>query len=133
MLRDARVGAMIPTQDVARAREFYEQKLGMTAEDDTAGGALYRCGDGTSFVLFPSAGTSSGTHTQLGFEVTDIEAEAAEITARGVTLDAVEIPGATVENGIAQLPDGRACWFKDPDGNVIAIFQRTQVPAAAAT
>jgi predicted enzyme related to lactoylglutathione lyase len=130
MLKDTRVAAMIPTQDIARAKEFYEGKLGFTAEDDPSGGAVYTCADGSIFVVFPSSGKSSGTHTQLGFDVQDIDAEASSLAAQGITPDPVEMPGVTVENGIAQMPDGRGFWIKDPDGNVIAVFQRAVVPAA---
>jgi predicted enzyme related to lactoylglutathione lyase len=123
---------MIPTQDMARARQFYEGTLGLTPEVEP-GGALYRCADGTTFALFLSSGKASGTHTQLGFDVEDIDAEASSLAAQGVTPDPVDIPGATVENGIVQLPDGigRGLWFRDPDDNVIAVFQRAAVPAAA--
>jgi len=103
MLKDARVGAMIPTTDLARAKEFYEGKLGLTPEDDPGGGALYRCADGTGFVVFPSSGKSSGTHTQLGFDVQDLEAEASSLAAQGITPEPVEIPGITIENGIAEM------------------------------
>jgi catechol 2,3-dioxygenase-like lactoylglutathione lyase family enzyme len=106
---------MIPTQDLARAKEFYEGKLGLTPEDDP-GGVLYRCAEGT----------------ELGFDVDDIDAEVSSLAARGITPDPVDIPGATVENGIVTLPDGsgRGIWFKDPDGNVLAVFQRAAVPAS---
>src|SRR5207245_6664054 len=67
MLKDTRAGAMIPTQDLARAKEFYEGKLGLTPEDDP-GGVLYRCAEGTAFAVFLSSGKTSGTHTQLGFD-----------------------------------------------------------------
>jgi predicted enzyme related to lactoylglutathione lyase len=122
---------MIPTQDLARAKEFYEGKLGLTPEDDP-GGVLYRCAEGTAFAVFMSSGKTSGTHTQLGFDVDDIDAEVSSLAARGITPDPVDIPGATVENGIVTLPDGsgRGIWFKDPDGNVLAVFQRAAVPAS---
>jgi predicted enzyme related to lactoylglutathione lyase len=130
MLKDTRVAAMIPTQDLARAKEFYEGKLGFTPEDEP-GGVRYRCADGTEFAVFLSSGKTSGTHTQVGFDVRDIDAEASSLAAQGITPDPVDIPGATVENGIVSLPEGvgRGLWFKDPDGNVIAVFQRAAVPA----
>lgn len=131
MLKDARAAAMLPTQDLARAKQFYEGTLGFTPEDDP-GGTSYRCADGTAFVVFESSGKTSGTHTQLGFDVENIDAEAATLAGQGIKPDPVEIPGVTVENGIASLPElGRGLWFHDPDGNVIAVFQRAAVPAAA--
>ncbi len=132
MLKDARAGAMVPTQDMERAKRFYEGTLGFTPSDEDPGGVTYRCADGTAFVVFASSGKSSGTHTQLGFDVRDIDAEAAALVAQGIQPDPVDIPGVTVENGIATLPElGRGLWFHDPDGNVIAVFQPAAVPAAA--
>lgn len=131
MLKDARAAAMIPTQDMARAKQFYEGTLGFTPTDEDPGGVTYRCADGTAFVVFESGGKTSGTHTQLGFDVENIDAEAAALAAKDIKPDPVEIPGVTVENGIASLPElGRGLWFHDPDGNVIAVFQRAAVPAA---
>ena len=52
------------------------------------------------------------------------------LAAQGITPEPVEIPGITIENGIAEMPDGRGLWIKDPDGNLIAVFQRAVVPAA---
>jgi catechol 2,3-dioxygenase-like lactoylglutathione lyase family enzyme len=132
MLKDARVGAAIPTQDLARARQFYEGKLGLTPDEDLAGGAIYRCAEGTAFLVFPSSGKSSGTHTQLGFDVQDVEAEAAALAAQGVTPEPVEMPGFESENGIVEQPDGRGFWLKDPDGNLLGVFQRSAVRAPVA-
>jgi predicted enzyme related to lactoylglutathione lyase len=132
MLQDSRVAAFIPTNDPARAKEFYEGKLGLTPDttfDD--GGTLYMCAGGTGFVVFLSSGKSSGTHTQLGFEVEDANAEASALASKGITPEPVEIPGAEVENGVSQMPNGRGFWIKDPDDNLIGIFQRAEVPAAA--
>jgi catechol 2,3-dioxygenase-like lactoylglutathione lyase family enzyme len=131
MLQDSRVAAMIPTNDLPRAREFYEGKLGLIPETENAGGVLYMCAAGTGFSVFVSSGKSSGTHTQLGFEVEDANAEASALASKGITPEPVEIPGAEVENGVSQMPNGRGFWIKDPDDNLIGIFQRAEVPAAA--
>jgi len=73
MLEDSKVAARIPVQDLQRARSFYEEKLGLEPSEERPGGLLYRCRSG-EFALFESAGAASGDHTQVAWEVEDIEA-----------------------------------------------------------
>ena len=128
MLKDGRVATRLPVRDLGKARVFYSQKLGLEPAEERPGGLLYRCG-GTEFALFESAGTSSGTHTQMGWSVDDIEATVADLRDRGLEFEEVEMPGLTVEDGIAVVPGNypskgtgeRAVWFRDLDGNVLGV------------
>ena len=130
MLQDARVSASIPASDLARAREFYEGKLGLKGSEDAAG-VRYECGGGTSFLLFSSSGASSGAHTQLAFDVEDIDAEAARLRENGVKFEDYDSPGMKTENGLAEIGGGRGGWIKDTEGNLIAVFQLAPVAAVA--
>jgi catechol 2,3-dioxygenase-like lactoylglutathione lyase family enzyme len=121
MLPDRRVHTTLPTPDPDRLRTFYEDVLGFSPFEERPGAILYRAGEGTLFAISRSGARSSGAHTQLAFTVPDIEAEVAELRARGVTFEAYETP--RTEGGIARLPAGRAAWFKDPDGNLLGIIQ----------
>ena len=128
MLTDARVGAALPCQDFERAKTWYKEKLGFSPTEESPGGAYYRGADGTEFFLFPSAGKASGDHTQVAFEVKDAAAEVAELKEAGVTFEQYDFPGLkTDENGLAEMEDeeGRGAWFKDSEGNLIAIFERS--------
>jgi len=133
MLQKSRAAATIPASDLARARAFYEGKLGLTPDPDAdeRDGLMYRCGEGTVFLVFESTGSSSGNHTQLGLEVDDIDAEVSALRDKGVQLENYDSPGLKTEDGIAQMPVGRGGWFKDPDGNLISIFQRVRVTSPA--
>jgi catechol 2,3-dioxygenase-like lactoylglutathione lyase family enzyme len=102
MLQSSPVSTRLPAQDLARARRFYSEKLGLDAVEERPGGLLYRCG-GTTFALFTSSGRSSGTHTQMGWEVTDIEATVATLRARGVVFEEYDLPGLKTVNGIADI------------------------------
>jgi len=128
MLKFNRSMATIPTQDIKRARLFYEQKLGLTPREEGQDGSVeYQTGD-TTFLLFPSMGKASGDHTQLGLDVEDIKATADELKSRGVTLEEYDYPDFKTNQGIVDLPDGsQGAWFKDTEGNLIALAQR--VPA----
>ncbi len=68
-------------------------------------------------------GAASGAHTQVGFRVDDIEAEVGQLRDKGVVFEEYDFPGLKTENGIAQIGPGRSAWFKDSEGNLIAIVQ----------
>jgi catechol 2,3-dioxygenase-like lactoylglutathione lyase family enzyme len=130
MLDDARVAARLPVQNLQRARAFYSEKLGMEPAEERDGGLLYPGGSG-EFALFESAGTSPGTFTQMAWEVDDIEATVAELRARGVVFEEVDLPGLTTVNGIAAISGNypskgsgeRAAWFRDSEGNMLGVSQ----------
>lgn len=128
MLSDARVAAALPCQDFERAKAWYREKLGFSPSEEDPGGAYYACAEGTSFFLFSSSGKPSGDHTQVAFEVKDVAAEVAELKKAGVTFEQYDFPGLkTDENGLATIEDeqSEAAWFKDSEGNLIALFQPT--------
>jgi predicted enzyme related to lactoylglutathione lyase len=123
----------MPASDIARARAFYEGTLGLKPdpEMDSPEGVMYRCGDGTSFLVFPSSGVSSGNHTQLSLEVDDIDAEVRALRDKGVAFEEYDSPSVKTEGGLAEMRDGRGGWFKDTEGNLIAVFQRVRVASPA--
>jgi predicted enzyme related to lactoylglutathione lyase len=130
MLKDGKVAARIPAQDPQRARAFYAQKLGLEPSAELPGGLLYHCGEG-EFALFESAGAASGDHTQMGWEVEDIEATVEWLRARGVVFEEYDFPGLRTVNGIAEVRDsegnlfGKGAWFRDSEGNVLGINRPT--------
>ena len=122
MLKVKRVGAAMPAQDIKRARKFYEEKLGLKPQQEQPdGGAMYVVGT-TGFLVFPSMGKSSGTHTQMAMDVEDVEEAAHELKSRGVKLEEYDYPSLKTRDGIAEMPDGsKGAWFKDTEGNLIAL------------
>jgi catechol 2,3-dioxygenase-like lactoylglutathione lyase family enzyme len=131
MLETSDVAARIPAQDLERARSFYADKLGLTPSEERPGGLRYLCGSG-AFTLFQSAGAASGAHTQMAWEVDDIEAVVEELRRRGVVFEEYDLPGLKTVNGIAEVAGNypsrggvgeRAVWFKDSEGNVLGIGQ----------
>jgi catechol 2,3-dioxygenase-like lactoylglutathione lyase family enzyme len=123
MLSAARTHATLPVADLDRARRFYEQVLGFTPSDIRPAGVFYDAGDGTRFFLFPSGGRPSGDHTQIGFQVADIDREVADLRARGVTFEVYDMPTFDRDTMIATFPVNRSAWFKDTEGNLIGIVQ----------
>jgi catechol 2,3-dioxygenase-like lactoylglutathione lyase family enzyme len=130
-LSDSKVATRLPAQDLHRARRFYAERLGLEPADERPGGLLYRVGSG-EFALFLSAGRPSGAHTQMGFEVDDIEATIAELKARGVAFEDYDAPGLRTRDGVADIEGNypskdargeRGAWFRDSEGNLIGIGQ----------
>jgi catechol 2,3-dioxygenase-like lactoylglutathione lyase family enzyme len=131
MLKDGRVATRLPAQDLRRARRFYAEKLGLEPAEERPGGLLYRAG-GCEFALFESTGSSPGEFTQMGWEVDDIDATVAELKARGVVFEEVDVPGLKTVDGIAEVSGNypskggkgeRAAWFRDSEGNMLGIGQ----------
>ena len=124
MLDTATAFATIPAQDLQRARTFYEEKLGLKPSEERPEGLIYESGGGR-FLLFTSTGQASGTHTQLSFEVDDIDASVDELRRNGVVFEEYDFPGFKTVNGIAEIEGERGAWFKDSEGNLLAVGERT--------
>jgi catechol 2,3-dioxygenase-like lactoylglutathione lyase family enzyme len=131
MLENCDVAARIPAQDLARAKSFYSSKLGLEPVEERPGGLRYKCGNGY-FILFQSSGAASGSHTQMAWEVDDIQAIVSELRNRGVTFEEYDHPGLKTINGIAEVKGNypskggvgeRGAWFRDSEGNLLGIGQ----------
>jgi catechol 2,3-dioxygenase-like lactoylglutathione lyase family enzyme len=130
MLENGRVATRIPAQDLQRARAFYSEKLGLEPAETREGGLRYVC-EGGEFALFESAGSPAGDHTQMGWEVDDIEATVRALAARGVVFEEYDFPGLRTVDGIAEIEGNYpskgtgelGAWFHDSEGNLLSIGQ----------
>lgn len=123
MLSTAPIRAYIPASDVRRARTFYERTVGLTPKEDYAGGVIYECG-GTEVFLYPTSNAGTSKASQAYWQVDDVEAEVAELKARGVVFEEYDMPGVEMKNGIAAAAGAKTAWFKDTEGNILAVSQR---------
>jgi catechol 2,3-dioxygenase-like lactoylglutathione lyase family enzyme len=112
--------AAVPAVDLERARRWYEQKLGLSPSEDIPGQLTYECG-GTKFVLFQSSGAASGTHTQMAWIVSDLDSVMAELRSNGVEFEEYDTPTLKTEEGVATITGERGAWFKDSEGNLLAL------------
>jgi len=124
MLKNSPIRAYIPASNVARARKFYEEVIGLQPKAEYAGGVVYECGGGEVFMYpTPNAGTSQAS--QAFWQVEDVEAEVTELKARGVKFEEYDMPpGMTMKNSIVTAGGAKTAWFKDTEGNILAIAQR---------
>jgi predicted enzyme related to lactoylglutathione lyase len=123
MLQDSPMYAYIPAKDLARARQFYEQKLGFKPRHEQAGGVVYECGGHTGCFLYPTPNAGTSQASQAFWQVADVEREVAELKARGVEFESYDMPGQQSENGIVTAGGAKAAWFKDSEGNIMAVIQ----------
>jgi catechol 2,3-dioxygenase-like lactoylglutathione lyase family enzyme len=123
MLQQSPMYAYLPAANVARARAFYEQTLGFRPAEELAGGVRYEFGNGTACFLYPTHNAGTNRASQAFWQVADVEQEVAELKARGVTFEEYDFPAMKTVNGIATAGGAKAAWFKDPEGNILAIIQ----------
>src|SRR6266849_1731278 len=129
MFKPLRTAAALPAQDLERAKAFYRDKLGLTPALEDARGLMYLLAAGTAFGVFPSSGKPSGTHTQMAIEVEDVERAVKDLQAKGVKFEEYDTPTLKTVDGIADLGGTKGAWFKDSEGNLIALGLPVQVAA----
>jgi catechol 2,3-dioxygenase-like lactoylglutathione lyase family enzyme len=125
MIGEGRVSAVVFSPDLERSREFYEQKVGLALSPETIPNhLLFDCGSGTTLLVYGRPSDNKADHTQVRFWSSDIEADVAALAERGVVFEDYDFPTLTTVDHVATTPGiGRSAWFKDPDGNTIALFQ----------
>lgn len=123
MLQQSPIYVYLPATDVARARAFYEGKLGFRPSEEIAGGVAYTFANGTACFLYPTSNAGTNRASQAFWQVEDLEREMADLRSRGVTFEDYDQPGMKTVNGIATAGGAKSAWFKDTEGNILAIVQ----------
>ena len=120
MLQSSPMYAYLPAKDVARARRFYEGKLGFKVQAEVNGGVAYASAAGTACFLYPTPNAGTNAASQAFWEVKDIEREVAELKEKGITFEHYDMP---MKDDIATMGGAKAAWFKDTEGNILALIQ----------
>jgi len=123
MLSTAPIRAYIPVSNVWRARKFYEETIGLKPKEEYAGGVIYECG-GTRVFMYPTSNAGTSKASQAFWQVADVEDEVADLKARGVKFEEYDMPGVKMKNSIATGGGAKTAWFKDTEGNILAVSQR---------
>ena len=121
MLGNSQITPTIPATDIERAKKWYEEKLGLTPKEEGPEGSRYVCGDGSTFLLYNSQFAGTAQHTVASWSLDDFDSVAEALRSKGVTFEDYDLPGLKTENGIADFEGVRAAWFKDSEGNILAI------------
>jgi catechol 2,3-dioxygenase-like lactoylglutathione lyase family enzyme len=121
MLQDAPMYAYIPAKDVARARAFYEGKLGFVPKEEIAGGVVYAFGGGTACFLYPTPNAGTSQASQAFWDVADVDREIAALKSRGVVFEDYDMSGERSAAGAVIAGGAKAAWFRDSEGNLFGI------------
>jgi predicted enzyme related to lactoylglutathione lyase len=120
-----RISAVLCSGDLERSQAFYEQVVGLTLSVGTIPNhLLFDCGDGTTLLVYGRPAPNNADHTQVRFWTDDVERDVRELEGRGAVFEDYDYPTLKTVDHVATTPGvGRSAWFKDPDGNTLALFQ----------
>jgi catechol-2,3-dioxygenase len=125
MLADSPVVAVVAVADLAGAKAFYGDVLGLGSGDEEPGGVLYTCAPGSQLLVYESGFAGSNKATAASWQVADLEGETSALQAKGITFEEYDIPGIEREGVIHTAGNLRAVWFKDPEGNILNLVHRS--------
>jgi catechol 2,3-dioxygenase-like lactoylglutathione lyase family enzyme len=104
------------TQDIARAKQFYTEVIGLEIESEGESDMEFKAGQVTLDIFDPSSigQPFAASPAGLALRVPDVDAARAELEGKGVAFD-----GETIETSVC-----KQAWFKDPDGNALMLHRR---------
>jgi len=120
MLQEGQVFATIAVKDMAAAKDFYGGKLELKQVDENPGGVSYESG-GSRLFIYESGNAGTNKATCASWEVDDIDAVVAQLKTKGLKFEHYDLPGSEVQGDIHVMGPFKAAWFKDPDGNILAV------------
>lgn len=123
MLGEHPITPVLLAKDLAAAREFYHDKVGLEILTENDDAIVFRCGNGTQLDVTKSTVGTADEQTQVSWTVPDLRAEVAELRSRGVEVQEYDMPGLKTEDGIADLGFAWMAWIIDPGKNALAIMQ----------
>ena len=123
MLGEHPITPVLLAKDLAAAREFYHDRLGLEILTEGDDAIVFRCGGGTHLDVTRSTVGTADEQTQASWQVQDLRTEVAELRSRGVEVQEYDMPGLKTEDGIADLGFAWMAWIIDPGGNALAIMQ----------
>ena len=125
MLGKAGATAMIAVSDMDRARKFYAETLGLDTKDAMDGEVLEVKSGDTLINVYKSEFAGTNKATALTFDVDDIESEVRDLREKGVFFEKYDVSGLE-QRGDLYVGEGmKTAWFKDPDGNILSLFEGT--------
>ena len=123
MFADLPLQPRLPASDLARARAWYRDKLGLTPASDDQAGLWFQTG-GQWFLVYETPHAGTAQNTAAGWTVPDLVATMATLRVRGVTFEDVDMGGGfKTVNGLLEIGPVKVAWFKDSEGNTIELSE----------
>ena len=123
MLADHPIDPMILATDLAVAREFYGDRIGLEIVIESDDFLTFECGGDSRLVVTRSSTGTSEPQTKASWRVSDVAGEVAELRSRGVEVEDYDEPGLKTVDGIADVGFALSAWIVDPHGNSIGLLQ----------
>jgi predicted enzyme related to lactoylglutathione lyase len=123
MLASHPIDPMILATDIAVAKEFYGDKVGLEILIESDDFLTFKCGGDSRLVVTRSSTGPSGPDTKASWRVDHLAAELTELRSRGVPIEDYDEGGLKTVGGIADVGFALAAWFVDPHGNSIGLLQ----------
>ena len=122
MLKDKDATATIAVKDIERARKFYQDVVGLTPLPAGEPGAVPFKSGASSILVYESDFAGTNRATAATWMVDDeLDATVKTLKSKGVTFEHYDMPGVTRQGDVHLTGKSKAAWFKDPDGNIIAL------------
>jgi catechol 2,3-dioxygenase-like lactoylglutathione lyase family enzyme len=122
MLAASKAFSGFSTDDIAKAKRFYGETLGLKVSEEHRHLRLH-LESGAMVLIYPKPNHSPASYTVLNFPVADVEKTVDDLVARGVRFEIYDVPGLKTDaKGIARGDGPIIAWFKDPAGNILSIL-----------
>ncbi|MCL4562240.1 MAG: VOC family protein [Chloroflexi bacterium] len=125
MLSTLEVIPTIPAHDLQRARRFYADKLGLVPTREAPDGLMYECKN-SGFLLYETQYAGTARNTAMSWATDNLDREMRDLRAKGVIFEEYDLPGLKTINGVATMGKDKGAWFKDSEGNILALTQMSR-------
>ena len=122
MFKDSKAFSGFAVKDLAAARTFYGETLGLDAREGPMGMLELHLGSGAVVLVYPKDDHEPANYTMLNLPVKDVDAAVDQLTRAGVKMEHYGADFGQDEKGIARGEGPTIAWFKDPSGNIIAVL-----------
>jgi predicted enzyme related to lactoylglutathione lyase len=123
MLSNYPIDVVLLAMDLAAAKDFYADKIGLRVLSESPGGVTFHCGGDSQLVVTKSSVGTKDEQTQATFRVADVRAEGSCLRKRGVKIEDYVMPGLQTQGGIADIGFAWIAWFLDPGQNCVGLMQ----------
>ena len=123
MLSNSPIDVVLLAMDLAAAKDFYADKIGLPVLSESPAAVTFQCGGDTHLVVTKSSVGTRDEQTQATFRVADVRAEVSELRQRGVQIEDYDTPGLQTQDGIADIGFAWMAWFIDPGKNCVGLIQ----------
>ena len=124
MLGDKEAVPTVAVRDLAAAKKFYSDTLGLKQIPSAEKEVLNFKNGKSELLVYQSQFAGTNKATAVTWNVDDVEREARALKDKGVAFEHYDMPGMTRDGDVYVSGDMKVAWFKDPDGNILNVAGR---------